>query len=97
QKSSMPYEQLMETLRGIPVSRVENIEVMYSAPPQYNVRGAAINVVLKQASDENLEQDVWQGEAATEYRQRYYADGNARINLLYLGKHTSVDASYSYR
>lgn len=97
QKSSMPYEQLMETLRGIPVSRVENIEVMYSAPPQYNVRGAAINVVLKQASDENMEQDVWQGEAATEYRQRYYADGNARVNLLYLGKHTSVDASYSYR
>lgn len=95
QKSSMPYEQLMETLRSIPVSRVENIEVMYSAPPQYNVRGAAINVVLRQASDEDMEQSVWQGEVAAEYRQRYYADGNGRVNLLYLGKHTSVDASYS--
>lgn len=97
QKSSLPYEQLMETLRGIPVSRVENIEVMYSAPPQYNVRGAAINVVLKQISDENKEQDVWQGETAAEYMQHHYAGGNGRVNLLYLGKQTSVDASYSYR
>ncbi|WP_298647835.1 outer membrane beta-barrel protein [uncultured Proteiniphilum sp.] len=97
QKTSMSYEQLMETLRGIPVSRIENIEVMYSAPPQYNVRGAAINVVLKQAADENIEQGIWQGEVAGEYRQRSYTDGNGRVNLLYLGKRTSVDASYSYR
>lgn len=97
QKSSMPYEQLMETLRGIPVSRVENIEVMYSAPPQYNVRGAAINVVLKQTSEENKEDETWQGEVTAEYTQRHYAIGNGRTNLLYLGKRTSVDASYSYK
>jgi len=97
QKSSMTYEQLMETLRGIPASRVENIEVMYSAPPRYNIRGAAINVVFKQASDEYMEQDTWQGETAVEYLQRHYAGGNGRVNLLYLGKRTSVDASYAYR
>lgn len=96
QKTSMSYEQLMEMLRGIPISQVGNIEIMYSAPPQYNIRGAAINVVLKQASDEK-QHDIWQGEVAGEYTQRSYANGNARVNLLYLGKRTSVDASYSYR
>jgi len=31
----------------MPKSQVEDIEIMYSAPPKYNVRGAAINVLLK--------------------------------------------------
>lgn len=97
QKSSMPYEQMMETLRGIPVSRMETIEVMYSAPPRYNIRGAAINIVLKQTSESETGQNPWQGEMAGDYVQRYYAAGNGRINLLYLGKRTSMDASYSYR
>lgn len=97
QKTSMTYEQLMETLRGIPVSGIENIEVMYSAPPRYNVRGAAINVVLKQVSGETMEEDIWQGETAVEYLQWHYAGGNGRVNLLYRGKRTLVDASYSYR
>ena len=33
--SSMTYEQLVTLLKGIPASRVEKAEVMYSAPPQY--------------------------------------------------------------
>lgn len=97
QRSSLPYEQLMEMLRGTPVSRVEDIEVMYSVPPRYNVRGAAINVVLKQITDEEMKQSMWQGEAAVDFLQRHYASGNGRANLIYLGKRTSVDASYAYR
>ena len=27
--------------------RVEKVEVLYAAPPQYHIRGAAINVVLR--------------------------------------------------
>ena len=47
----MDAEQLETILRNTPVSRVEKAEVMYSAPPEYHVRGAAINIVLKHSND----------------------------------------------
>ena len=93
-KTSMTYAQLMTMLKSIPLSRVEDVEIMYSAPPRYNIRGAAINVMLKQQGDDA--QNVWQGEVAAEYRHRYYPGGEGRASMLYLGKRTSVDALYSY-
>lgn len=93
QQSSMSYEQLMTTLRSIPSSRIENIEIMYSAPPQYNVRGAAVNIVLKELGGEDIPK--WQGEIAPEFRQKTYSNGSARVNLLYSGTKTSVDLLYS--
>lgn len=45
--TSMTYEQLITLLKGMPASRAEQAEVMYNTPPQYHVRGAAINVILK--------------------------------------------------
>ena len=44
-------DNLKRFLRNTPVNRVEKVEVMYSAPPEYHVRGAAINVVLKRSND----------------------------------------------
>ena len=43
--TTMSYEQLVNLLKNTPASRVEKAEVMYSAPPQYHVRGAAINLI----------------------------------------------------
>lgn len=94
-KTSMTYAQLMALLKSIPFSRVEDIEIMYSAPPQYNIRGAAINVVLRQQGDDA--ENVWQGEVAGEFRQKTYAAGEGRASVLYMGKRTSLDALYSYR
>ena len=96
QKTSMSYQQLMNLLRSIPLSRIEDVEIMHSAPPQYNIRGAAINVVLKQTADKETE-NMWQGEIAGEYQQRTYASGNGRVSLLYLGKNITFDALYSDR
>lgn len=96
QKTSMSYEQLMNLLRSIPLSRVEDVEIMHSAPPQYNIRGAAINVVLKQTADEETE-NIWQGEIAGEYQLRTHISGNGRVSLLYLGKNITFDALYSDR
>lgn len=95
-KTSMSYGQLMELLRSMPISRVENVEIMYSAPPQYNIRGAAINVVLKQTADNGM-QNVWQGEIAGEYQQLTRAGVNGRVSLLYLGKNFTFDVLYSDR
>ena len=49
--STMTAEQLATLLRATPVDRVEKAEVMFSAPPQYHVRGAAINVVLRRGHE----------------------------------------------
>ena len=95
QKTSMTYEQLMTLLRSIPVSRLEDVEIMYSAPPQYNIRGAAINVILKQESGESLH-TPWQGELSGGYTQRVYGSENGRANLYYVGKQTTVDLLYGY-
>ena len=43
----MSHEQLTILLKNTPASRVEKAEIMYSTPPQYHVRGAAINLLLK--------------------------------------------------
>lgn len=41
--------QLEQLLRSIPAGRIEKAEVMYNAPARYQVRGALINIVLKQS------------------------------------------------
>ncbi len=94
-KTSMTVAQLTTMLKTIPIDRVEDVEIMYSAPPQYNIRGAAINVMLRQQGDDA--ENVWQGEMAGEFMQRTYARGEGRASVLYLDKRTSVDALYSYR
>jgi hypothetical protein len=45
--TTMSHEQLTILLKNTPASRVEKAEIMYSTPPQYHVRGAAINLLLK--------------------------------------------------
>lgn len=95
QKTSMTYAQLMTLLRSTPLSQVEDVEIMYSTPPQFNVRGAAINLVLIQQKGEDT-QSIWQGEVAGEFRQRTHTGGNGRTNVTYRGKNTSFNALYSY-
>ena len=95
QKTSMTYEQLMTLLRSIPVSRLEDVEIMYSAPPQYNIRGAAINIIMKQQEEASL-QTPWQGELSGGYTQRTYGSGNGRANLYHIGRQTTVDLLYGY-
>ncbi|WP_231496797.1 outer membrane beta-barrel protein [Prevotella sp. 10(H)] len=79
QLTSMSAEQLISMLKSMPASRVTNVEVMYSAPPQYNIRGAAINVILK---DSDVV-PVLQGEGTVEYKQAFYAAYTLRGSLMY--------------
>lgn len=80
QLTSMTKDQLISLLKTIPASRVANIEIMYSAPPQYNIRGAAINVVLK---EQDAGMPTLMGEGNADYNQAHYASFNARGNLVY--------------
>ena len=80
QITSMNKDQLISMLKSLPASRVANIEIMYSAPPQYNIRGSAINIVLK---DQTADMPTLQGEMSAQYKQAHYDGYSGRGNLLY--------------
>ncbi len=49
--TTLSTEQLLFFIEEHPSSRIEKAEVMYNAPARYQVRGALINVQLKQTTD----------------------------------------------
>ena len=91
-KSSMTPEQLADILKATPSSKVKKIEVMYSTPPQYGVRGASINVVIE--NDRSLA-DILKGEISLTGKQAWYFSPTALMNLSYTGKKYAADLSYS--
>lgn len=90
--SSMSDEQLANLLKSTPVSNVEKAEVMYSAPAKYRVRGAVINLVLK---DRKSEDTFLRGEAGSGFTQARYAQGNGRVNLSFGGRKVTADVLYA--
>lgn len=90
--SSMTYEQLAALLKSMPASQVERAEVMYSAPPQYHVRGAAVNIVLKgyKPGEGGL-----QGEVNANYIQMDEAGGNGGVTLNFTSPKFDVDFMYN--
>ncbi|MCC8096700.1 MAG: hypothetical protein LIP05_16045 [Tannerellaceae bacterium] len=88
QLTTMSPEQLTELLKTIPASRVRKMEVMYTAPAKYHVKGALINVVLDQPAGDG---ETLQGEIGTEYRQYHNPMGEARVNLVYANSRLHID------
>ena len=71
--TTMDAGQLEMLLRNTPLDRVEKAEVMYSAPPEYHVRGAVINIVLKRSNDYSF-----QGEVNADYTCLLYTSPSPR-------------------
>lgn len=90
--SSMTYEQLISLLKSMPASRVERAEVMYSTPPQFHVRGAAINIVLKGYKPG---ESTFQGEVNGTYTQLKEAGGEGGITLVYTTPKWETDFMYN--
>ena len=88
--STMTAEQLATLLRATPVDRVEKAEVMFSAPPQYHVRGAAINVVLRRGHE-----TAFSGELHANYTNRYYDTYDAGGNFVLTSPKWSADVTCS--
>ena len=74
--TTMNESELASMLRSMPVERVQKAEVLYSAPPQYHVRGAVINIVLKRAIADDLS-----GEVKSSYTSRYANSGSGGANF----------------
>lgn len=87
--TTMSAKQLETLLRNTPVNRVEKAEVMYSAPPEYHVRGAVINVVLKRSNDYSI-----QGEISTDYKNQYFNSGGMNGNFRLSTPKMAFDVMY---
>ena len=75
--STLDAAQVAQLLRALPASRVARAEVMYTAPARMQVRGAVINVVLRQAAAG----EPLQGEANLAWNQKHEARFGERATL----------------
>ena len=90
--SSMSGEQLANLLKNTPVGNVEKAEVMYSAPAKYRVRGAVINLVLK---NRKSEEPFLRGEVGADFTQARYAQGSGRMSLSFGTRKVTADVLYA--
>lgn len=88
--TTMTLDQLAALLKNTPVDRVEKVEVMHSAPPQYHIRGAAINVILKRERSYSL-----QGEVNSNYVNRFFSYGNLGGNIRLSSPKVTLDVMYN--
>ena len=88
--STMTQEQLIEMLKNTSASQVQTAEVMYNTPPEYHVRGAAINIVMAKAEDNTI-----QSELSATFRNRYFNSYNGNINFLITKGRSSLNVSYN--
>ncbi len=87
--TTMNAGQLETLLRNTPVNRIEKAEVMYSAPPEYHVRGAVINVVIKRSDDYSF-----QGEVSADYKNQYFNHGGMNGNFRLSTPKMTFDVMY---
>ena len=92
-KTNMDENQVNNLLKNMPKERIREAEVMYSAPPQYHVRGAVINLVLDNAIYDTQQ---LQGQINTLYNQGYYKNFQGGVTILYNTPKTLTDFLYSF-
>lgn len=88
--TTMSREQLLTLLKTTPAARVQKVEVMYSAPARYQVRGALINIVLGSAGG----MMPLQGEAFAKAESAHEMLFNERLSLQYNKDKLSLDMVY---
>lgn len=76
-------------VKSLPADRVLRIEVAHTAPPEWNVKGAAVNIILKESLSDRLTAQVqtqWDNKHANRFTQTasvMYASGKFSADLLY--------------
>jgi len=84
--STMTAEQLTSLLRNTPIDRVKKAEVIYSAPPEYHIRGSVINVEMRQPDKYSF-----QGEVNTQYTNQFFNSGKVGTNFRFSTPKSSFD------
>ena len=88
--STLTQEQLIEMLKNTSASQVQTAEVMYNTPPEYHVRGAAINIVTAKADDNTI-----QSELSASYSNKYFSSYSGNVNFLLTKGKSSLNVSYN--
>lgn len=88
--STLTQEQLIEMLKNTSTSQVQTAEVMYNTPPEYHVRGAAINIVTAKADDNTI-----QSELSASYSNQYFSSYSGNVNFLMTKGKSSLNVSYN--
>lgn len=91
--TNMGESQLENLLKNMPKERIQEVEIMYSAPPQYHVRGAVINLVLKSGGSDTPK---LQGQINALYNQGYYANYQGGATVTYNTPKSTTDFMYSF-
>ena len=91
--STMSKEQLKTLLESTPIGRLEKAEVMVAAPARYGIRGAMINVVLKETLGQK---PMWSGEVQGTFQKDRHESGKGQGVLLYTSKRFALDAMVAY-
>lgn len=90
--TTMDAAQIETFLRNTPVNRVEKAEVMYSAPPEYHIKGAVINIVMKRSNDYSF-----QGEVNADYKNQYFNSGGMNGSFRLSTPKMAFDVMYGAR
>lgn len=90
--TNMPTNNLYQLLYSLPVSKLKNVEIMYSAPAKYHVSGAVINVNLKTPNA----LDGLLGQAKIGYIDKHYSSWGGALSSMYSIRKWSFDLNYSF-
>ena len=90
--TTLNQAQAIKKLKNMPAARLSKAEVMLSAPAQYHVRGAAINII----TNDNGGQHHTSGQLQAKLSQTKYARGYGQGNLLYANGRFTLDLNYTF-
>lgn len=90
--STLSQAQAIAKLKNMPASRLSKAEVMLSAPAQYHVRGAAINIITNDYGG----QHHTSGQLQATLNKSKYARGYGQGNLLYANGRFTFDLNYTF-
>ena len=89
--SNLSLSQLYTYLKSMPADKIEKAELTYNAPPQWHVRGAAINVVIRKS-----ERYEMQGQVQGQWRNQHVNSYTGIGSLFVSNKTYSYDVIYNY-
>ena len=75
-RSSMSLSQIVELLKSTSASKVKSIELLYSSPPKYGVKGGSINIIMEKKVNEDLSADI-----SLTGKQAFYFSPTGLVNL----------------
>lgn len=89
QPSTRDYASTLLYIKSLPASRVRQIEVVHNAPPEWNVKGAAVNIIIKEELS-----DMLNAQFQTQWKNRHANSFDQTISVMFSKGRLSADFMY---